>query len=193
MSDLLLIFISASLVNNLVLHHLIGAGAGIGLSRKIDVAAGLCLVTAVVIGVATPVTHAVHQALFRAQGSDHFQLLAFMLVILGIVLFGAAALARLRPDWDGRYRAFVPLVLANSAVLGAALLNAGQHYGLAGSLFYGLGAAAGFAVVVIPVAALHERLLAADLPRPFRDSAALLLALGILSMAFMGFTGIPGP
>ncbi|MBI2992573.1 MAG: electron transport complex subunit RsxA [Gammaproteobacteria bacterium] len=190
MSDLLLIFISASLVNNLVLHHLIGVGAGVGLSRKIDVAAGMSLVTAVALTVATPVTWVVSHAVLRASGLAYLELLAFVLVIIVVVMSGAAVLARLRPDWHDRYRDFVPLVLGNSAVLGVVLLNAGQHFGFAGSLFYGLGAAAGFGLVVILVAALHERLLVADVPRPFQGAAALLMALGILSMAFMGFTGL---
>lgn len=189
-SHLLLIFVSASLVNNLILHHLIGVAPGVGLSRKIDVATGLSLVTAVVLTVATPVTYAVNQALSGIAGLAQLQLLTLVLVIVTLVLFGAAVLARLRPEWDNRYRVFVPLVLANSALLGVALLNAGQHHGLAGSLFHGLGAAAGFGLVVILVAGLHERLLVADVPRPFRGAASLLLALGILSMAFMGFTGL---
>lgn len=189
-ADLLLIFISACLVNNLVLHHLIGVCPGVALSRKIDVAAGLSLVTVVVLTVSAPVTYALSHYLLQPLGLAHLQLVTFVLVILALILSGAAGLARLRPAWHDEYRAFIPLALANCSALGVALLNAEHIYGIAGSLSFGLGAGAGFGIVVIMVAALHERILAADVPTPFRGTAALLMALAILSMAFMGFTGL---
>ena len=190
MADLLLIFISACFVNNLVLHHLIGVCPGVTLSRKIDVATGLSLVTIAVLTVTAPVTYALDHYLLRPLALEYLQLIVFVLVIPALVLSGAAGLARLRPDWYGQYRVFVPLAIANSAVLGVALLNAGYSYGVAGSIFFGLGAGAGFGIVVIMIAALHERILCADVPAPFRGTAALLMALAILSMAFMGFTGL---
>jgi electron transport complex protein RnfA len=91
-----------------------------------------------------------------------------------------------------RIGVFVPLILIDSAALGAALINIRHAHGLFGSLFQGVGAAAGFGLVIIALAAMQERLQVAEIPAPFRGLAITLITLGIMSMAFMGFNGITG-
>jgi electron transport complex protein RnfA len=85
---------------------------------------------------------------------------------------------------------YIPLVLVNCALLGVALLNNRFDYGPMAALFSGLGYAAGFGLALLAIAAIHERIAVADVPAPFKGTPILLITLGLLSMAFMGFTGV---
>lgn len=190
MADTLLIFISACLVNNLVLDQLIGICPGAALSRKIEVAVGLSLVTVVAVTLAALVSYPISHYLLRPLGLPHLELISFVLVIVAVILIAAATLERIWPALREMISVFIPLTLVNCSALGVALLNVEHTHGFTGSLFFGLGAGAGFGLVITMTAALHERLLVADVPQSFQGAGVLLMTLGILSMAFMGFTGL---
>lgn len=191
MSDLVLIFVSACLVNNLVLDQLIGVCPGVALSRRIDVAAATAAASVAVAAIAAPIARALDAYILEPLGARHLELIALVAAIAAIVLLAAGALRR-RPALAPRIDAFVPLLLGNCTVLGIALLAVEQAQGLAAALFFGLGAGAGFALVLALLFALQERHAVADVPRAFRGTPITLLTLGLLSMAFMGFTGLTG-
>ena len=88
---------------------------------------------------------------------------------------------------------FIPLIATNCAVLGVALLNVQQSKGFVQSVFFGIGASLGFALVLVLFAAIRERIQAADVPTPFRGTAIALMTAGIMSLAFMGFSGMARP
>ena len=118
---------------------------------------------------------------------------AFILVIAASVQLTEIMVRRMSPLLDQVLGIYIPLIATNCAVLGVALLNIQQSKGFVQSVFYGFGAAAGFAVVLVMFAAIRERLEVADVPAPFRGSAIALMTAGIMSLAFMGFSGMARP
>ncbi len=190
MTEFLAVFLGACLVNNLVLHHLLGAAPAAALSRRVDAATGLGVVTAAVIAVATPAAWLVDRFALQPLDLPHLRTLSFLVVIAAVAGAGQWFLARTLPLWHNRSLVFFPLALLNSAILGAALLGADPRHGFFGAVALGLGSGAGFALVCVLFAGLTERGRAADVPAPFRGVPLELLIFAILSMAFMGFAGL---
>lgn len=193
MTEFLAVFLGACLVNNLVLHHLLGVAPAAALSRRVDAATGLGVVTAAVMAVATPAAWIVDRVALQPLDLPHLRTVAFLVVIAAVAGAGQWFLARTRPLWHNRSVVFFPLALMNSGILGAALLGAGDRHGFPGAVALGLGAGAGFAFVCALFAGLTERARAADVPAPFRGVALDLLVFAILSMAFTGFAGLGTP
>jgi electron transport complex protein RnfA len=124
---------------------------------------------------------------------EYLRTIAFILVIAASVQFTEIMVRRMSPLLHQVLGIYIPLIATNCAVLGVALLNVQQSKGFVQSVFYGFGAAAGFALVLVMFAAIRERLAAADIPAPFRGSAIALMTAGIMALAFMGFSGIARP
>ena len=190
MSDLFVIFISTCLVNNLVLNHLLGLPPGIALSRKIDIAAGLSCAMTLILTVTAAVTFSVNRLLLIPLGLEYLEPGALLLIIALVIAVLDRVLNFTRPAWHANIGVFFPLTYINSAVMGTALLAAGHSFGFAGALSFGLGSGVGYGLVMTMLAAIEERLAVADIPAPFRGISIILITLGIMSMAFMGFTGL---
>ena len=124
---------------------------------------------------------------------EYLRTIAFILVIAASVQFTEIMVRRMSPLLHQVLGIYIPLIATNCAVLGVALLNVQQAKGFVQSLFFGFGAAAGFALVLVLFAAIRERLEAADVPAPFRGAAIALMTAGIMSLAFMGFGGMARP
>ena len=124
---------------------------------------------------------------------EYLRTLSFILVIAASVQFTEIMVRRLSPMLDQVLGIFIPLIATNCAVLGVALINVQQSNNFVESLFFGLGAAGGFALVLVMFSAARERLDAADIPAPFRGTAIALMTAGIMSLAFMGFVGMARP
>jgi len=192
-SDLFVIFISTCLVNNLVLNHLLGLPPGIALSRKIEIALGLSITMMIVLPVTAITTFPLNKFLLAPLDLEYLEFLGMMLIIVLVISLVEKYLKLLHPVLHERIGVFFPLTYINSAVLGMALLNDGLDHGLLASLFFGLGSGAGYGLVVTMLAAMEERLAVADIPRPFQGISIILITLGIMSMGFMGFTGLVAP
>lgn len=192
LSDLVLIFLSACLVNNLVLDHLIGVAPAVELSRRMDVALVTGGASLAVAALAAPVAWLLHAGLLAPLGLKHFGLLALAGAVSAIVMSGAAVFQRRKPRYAAHAQAFVPLLLGNSTALGVALLAVERAHGPLQAFAFGLGAGTGFVVVLALLAALADRSTGADVPRALRGAPVMLLTLAILSMAFMGFSGLTG-
>lgn len=193
MTEFLAVFLGACLANNLVLHHLLGAAPVAALSRRVDAAAGLGVVTAAVMAVATPLAWLLDRLMLQPNDLVYLRLLSFLLVIAAVAGAGQWFLARMLPLWHNRTVVYFPLALMNSGILGAALLGTSAQHGFVAALASGFGSGAGFALVCVVFAGLQERLRAADVPAPFRGVPLELLVFANLSMAFMGFSGIGTP
>jgi electron transport complex protein RnfA len=193
MSELFLILVGTVLVNNFVLVRFLGLCPFLGVSRNLEAAFGMSLATAFVLTLSSAVSYLLHQYLLVPLQLEYLKTIAFILVIAASVQFTEIMVRRLSPLLDQVLGIFIPLIATNCAVLGVALLNVQQAKGFVQSVFFGFGASMGFALVLVLFAAVRERLDAADIPLPFRGTAIALLTAGIMSLAFMGFSGMARP
>jgi len=189
MSELLLIVLGAALVNNFVLVQFLGVCPFVGASRRVEGAIGIGLATGLVLTTASALSYLLERYLLAPFELEHFRLVAFMLVIGAAVQLTDVLIRRFSPLLYRVLGIYIPLVASNCAVLGVALLNSIASRGFLAALFYGAGAALGFGLALALFAALRERLVDADVPVPFRGAAIAFVTAGILSLAFLGFTG----
>ena len=193
MVELLVILITTVLVNNFVLVRFLGLCPFLGVSRNLEAAIGMSLATAFVLTLSSATAYLLHTYLLVPLALDYLRTLSFILVIAACVQFTEIMVRRLSPMLNQVLGIYIPLIATNCAVLGVALLNVQQAKGFVQSVFYGFGASVGFALVLVLFAAIRERLEAADVPTPFRGTAIALMTAGIMSLAFMGFSGMARP
>ena len=193
MSDLILILVGTVLVNNFVLVRFLGLCPFMGVSRNLEAAFGMSLATAFVLTLSSAVSYLLHEYVLIPLELGYLRTISFILVIAVSVQFTEIMVRRLSPLLDQVLGIFIPLIATNCAVLGVALLNVQQAKGFVQSVFFGFGAAMGFALVIVMFAAIRERLDAADIPLPFRGMAIALMTAGMMSLAFMGFSGMARP
>lgn len=193
MSDLILILVGTVLVNNFVLVRFLGLCPFMGVSSNLEAAFGMSLATAFVLTLSSAVSYLLHEYLLVPLELGYLRTISFILVIAVSVQFTEIMVRRLSPLLDQVLGIFIPLIATNCAVLGVALLNVQQAKGFVQSVFFGFGAAMGFALVIVLFAAVRERLDVADIPLPFRGMAIALMTAGMMSLAFMGFSGMARP
>jgi len=193
MSEIIVILVGTVLVNNFVLVRFLGLCPFIGVSRNLQAAAGMSLATAFVLTLSSATAYLLHRYVLVPLQLEYLRTIAFILVIAASVQFTEIMVRRLSPLLHQVLGIFIPLIATNCAVLGVALLNVQQSKGFVQSVFFGIGAATGFALVLVMFATIRERLVAADIPAPFRGTAIALITAGIMSLAFMGFAGMARP
>jgi len=189
MGELLLIAVGAALVNNFVLVQLLGVCPFIGGSQRVEAAIGMALATGLVLTVAAGATQLVDRYVLRPYELEYLRLFALLLAIGVAVGLTELVIRRFSPLLQRVLGLYIPLVATNCAVLGVALINAAASRTFVAALFYGAGAAAGFALALVLFAALRERLAYADVPVAFRGAPITFVTAGLLSLAFMAFTG----
>ncbi len=189
MTELLLIFFAAALVNNFVLVQFLGLCPFMGASRRVEGAIGMGLATGLVLTTASGMSYLVERLLLIPFDLQYLRLLTFILVIGAAVQLTEQLIRKLSPMLYRVLGLYIPLIASNCAVLGVSLLNATASRSLIAALFYGAGAALGFGLVLTVLAGLRERLEEADVPRPFKGHAITFVTAGIMSLAFFGFTG----
>jgi electron transport complex protein RnfA len=190
MTEFLLLLVSTILVNNFVLVKFLGLCPFMGVSNKLDTAIGMCLATTFVLTLASLCSYLVEQYILAPLELSYLQTLSFILVIAVVVQFTEMVVHKTSPALYRLLGIFLPLITTNCAVLGVAILNVKANHGLFGSVIYGFGAAVGFSLVLVLFAAMRERLASADVPVVFRGAAIGLITAGLMSLAFMGFTGL---
>ena len=190
MTELALILVSTVLVNNFVLVRFLGLCPFMGVSRNVDTATGMALATTFVLTMSSICSHLANEYLLQPLGLEYLRTVTFILVIAAVVQFTEMVVHKTSPLLYNVLGIFLPLITTNCAVLGVALLNVQQKHGFLESAVYGFGASVGFSLVLILFAAMRERIAAADVPVPFRGPAIALITAGLMSMAFMGFSGL---
>jgi len=190
MKEYALILLGTVLVNNFVLVKFLGLCPFMGVSRKLDTAIGMALATTFVMTLSAVLSYLVNQYILIPLDAEYLRTLSFILVIAVIVQFTEMVIHKTSPMLYQLLGIFLPLITTNCAVLGLALLNVQQEHSFVTATLYGFGAALGFSLVLILFAAMRERLDAADVPLPFKGSAIALITAGLMSLAFMGFTGL---
>lgn len=190
MTEYALILISTVLVNNFVLVKFLGLCPFMGVSRKLETATGMAFATTFVLTLSSICSYLANEYLLAPYGLQYLRTITFILVIAAVVQFTEMVVHKTSPLLYNVLGIFLPLITTNCAVLGVALLNVQQQHSFLQSAVYGFGAAVGFSLVLILFAAMRERIAAADVPVPFRGPAIALVTAGLMSMAFMGFSGL---
>ncbi|NBI13783.1 electron transport complex subunit RsxA [[Haemophilus] felis] len=190
MIEYILLIISTALINNFVLVKFLGLCPFMGVSKKIETALGMSLATMFVLTVASLSAYLIEQYILLPLNAGFLRTLVFILVIAVVVQFTEMVIHKTSPVLYRLLGIFLPLITTNCAVLGVALLNVNQAHNLTQSVIYGFGASLGFGLVLVLFAALRERLIAADVPTPFKGVSIALITAGLMSLAFMGFTGL---
>lgn len=190
MLTFLSIIITAIFVNNIVFAQFLGICPFIGVSKKLDSAAGMGMAVAFVMTIATLATWLVQHYLLTPLGLGYLQTIAFILIIAILVQMLEIAMKKISPALYASLGVFPPLITTNCAVLGVAIIVAQKDMGLVESIVYALATAAGFALALIIMAGIRQQLELTDVPRPMRGVPIALIVAGLLAMAFMGFSGI---
>ncbi|HDU8642892.1 TPA: electron transport complex subunit RsxA [Morganella morganii subsp. morganii] len=190
MADYLLLFVGTVLVNNFVLVKFLGLCPFMGVSKKLETAIGMGFATTFVMTLASVCSWLMDTFILIPLDILYLRTLSFILVIAVVVQFTEMVVRKTSPALYRLLGIFLPLITTNCAVLGVALLNINLSHNFLQSAVYGFGAAAGFSLVMVLFAAIRERLATADVPAPFRGASVGLVTAGLMSMAFMGFSGL---
>lgn len=190
MSEYLLLLVATVLVNNFVLVKFLGLCPFMGVSSKISTAVGMSFATTFVLTLTAAVSYLVNQYLLLPLGLGYLRTLSFILVIAVVVQFTEMVVHKTSPSLYRLLGIFLPLITTNCAVLGLALLNVNEGHNFVESLIYGFGAAVGFSLVLVLFSAMRERLSAADVPLPFKGASIAMITAGLMSLGFMGFSGL---
>jgi len=191
MTSYLLIILGTALVNNVVLVKFLGLCPFMGVSGKLDSAIGMGFATTFVLTLATAATWLLEHLILVPLAIGFLRILTFILVIAAVVQFTEMVVRKISPSLYQVLGIYLPLITTNCAVLGVALLNAQAGQGFVASVLYGFGSALGFTLVMILFAGMRERLALAQVPPAFAGTPIAFIAAGLLSLAFMGFAGLP--
>ena len=190
--EYILIFISAIFVNNIILSQFLGICPFLGVSKKVDTALGMGAAVAFVLTLATVVTYLFQIYVLNPFGLQYLQTLSFILVIAALVQMVEIVLKKVSPALYQALGIFLPLITTNCAVLGVAILVIQKDFSLVHSIVYAFSTAIGFALAMVVFAGLREQLSLVRIPKGMQGMAIVLVTAGLLSLAFMGFSGVDG-
>lgn len=187
--NLVLLFLSVVLVNNVITSQFMGICPFLGVSKKVDTSVGMGIAVTFVLTLASFITYFV-QKLLEITNNQFLQTIAFILVIASIVQFVEMVIQKMSPSLYQALGVFLPLITTNCAVLGIALVNVQEGYNLVETMVNGFGAGVGFTLAIILFAGIRERLELADIPESFKGFPITLISAGLMSIAFLGFSGL---
>lgn len=190
--EYILIFISAIFVNNIILSQFLGICPFLGVSKKVDTALGMGAAVAFVLTLATVVTYLLQIYVLNPFCLQYLQTLSFILVIAALVQMVEIVLKKVSPALYQALGIFLPLITTNCAVLGVAILVIQKDFSLVHSIVYAFSTAIGFALAMVVFAGLREQLSLVRIPKGMQGMAIVLVTAGLLSLAFMGFSGVDG-
>lgn len=190
MQELALILVSTVLVNNFVLVKFLGLCPFMGVSRKLETATGMGLATTFVLTLSSICSYLVDAYILIPLGLEFLRTIAFILTIAVVVQFTEMVVHKTSPVLYQVLGIYLPLITTNCAVLGIPLLNVQEQHGFVESLFFGAGGAIGFTLVLVLFAGIRERLDTCDVPSPFKGTSIAMITAGLMSLAFMGFSGL---
>lgn len=190
MMNLFLIAIGAALVNNVVLSQFLGLCPFIGVSKKVETAAGMGGAVIFVITIASAVASLIYNFILVPLDITYLQTIVFILVIAALVQFVEMFLKKVMPSLYSALGVYLPLITTNCAVLGVALINVQKSYSFFESVINGFGTALGFTVAIVIMAGIREKIEYNDVPESFRGTPIVLVTAGLMAMAFFGFSGL---
>jgi len=186
----IMIFIAAIFVNNIVLSQFLGICPFLGVSKKISTALGMGFAVMFVMTISSIVTHIVYYKLLIPFNLVYMQTVVFILVIASLVQMVEIILKKTSPALYQALGIFLPLITTNCAVLGVAILSIQKSYGLLSAVCFSLANAMGFTLAIVLFAGMREKLARSSIPEALQGAPIALITAGLLSMAFMGFSGV---
>lgn len=190
MKELILILVASAIVNNVVLSQFLGLCPFLGVSKKIETAAGMGGAVIFVITISSFVTGVIYQFILEPTGFAYLQTIVFILVIAALVQFVEMFLKKKMPGLYQALGVYLPLITTNCAVLGIALKNVTNGYTILQGVVNGFATALGFTIAIVIMAGIREKIEFNDIPKPFRGSAIVLVTAGLMAIAFFGFSGV---
>ncbi len=189
--EYIIILIAAVFVNNIVLSQFLGICPFLGVSNKVSTSVGMSGAVLFVMTIATLATYLLHEFLLVPMGLDYLRTITFILVIASLVQMVEIMLKKVSPPLYQALGVFLPLITTNCAVLGVAILALGlEATSLLKAVFFAIANSIGFALALIVFASIREQLELAELPKGMQGVPINLLVAGLLSLAFLGFTGL---
>lgn len=190
MKELLVILMSLVLVDNFVLSKFLGICPFLGVSKKLDSAVGMSIAVIFVMLLATAVTHPIYIELLAPNGLEYLQTIVFILVIAALVQLVEIILKKYVPILHRSLGVYLPLITTNCAVLGVTLLNIDEGYSYVQALVNAIGAGLGFLLAMVLFSGVRRLIEHNDIPAAFKGVPSILIAASILSVSFMGFSGV---
>ena len=190
MKELLIIAIGSAIVNNVVLSQFLGICPFLGVSKKVETASGMGGAVIFVITIASFITSVLDKFILQQFDITYLRTIVFILVIAALVQFVEMFMKKSMPPLYNALGIFLPLITTNCAVLGVALNNVQYGYGIGVSTINGFATAVGFTISIVIMAGIREKIEYNDIPTPFKGSAIVLVTAGLMSIAFMGFSGV---
>ncbi len=190
MPEALVILLTTIFVNNFVTVQFLGLCPFMGASQKFDSAIGMAAATTFVLTLASAVSYLVQNYVLAPFDLEYLRIIVFIVIIASLVQFAEIVIRATQPLLHSILGVFIPLITTNCAVLGVALMNVHQAVSFVSAVLYGFGAALGFSLLLIMFAAIREQQPDDNIPMAFRGTAINMISAGLLSLAFMGFTGM---
>jgi Na+-translocating ferredoxin:NAD+ oxidoreductase subunit A len=190
MSEYFFLLISTALVNNVVLAKFLGLCPFMGVSKRLDSALGMGLATGFVIVLAAAVSWLLEHFLLAPLNLTFLRIMTFILVIAATVQFVELVVRKMAPDLYQMLGIYLPLITTNCAVLGLPLINVQEGHSFVKTLFYDFGSSIGFTLALVMFAGLRERLALARVPATFAGAPVAFVLASLMSLAFMGFSGM---
>ncbi len=190
MPDALLILLVSIFANNVVMVQFLGLCPFMGASSKLDSALGMAAATTFVLTLSAGVSYLTDVYLLIPFGLEYLRIIIFIVIIASLVQFSEMVIRATQPLMYSVLGVFIPLITTNCAVLGVALMNVRVAGSFAEAITYGLGAALGFSLLLVLFSAIREQQVEDRIPVAFRGTAINMITAGLLSLAFMGFTGM---
>lgn len=189
-TKILLFMANCVLANNFIFSRYLGCCPFLGVSNKVDTAAGMGVAVTFVMGLASLLTWLLYNLVLLPLKLTYLDTISFILVIAALVQFVEMFLKKSSPSLYGALGIYLPLITTNCAVLGVTALNVSENYNLLYSVLNGVFGALGFLLAIVLMAGVRERLETADIPKCLKGFPISLIIAGLMSVAFMGFSGI---
>ena len=190
MGDYLLLIVSAMLVSNIILARYLGNCPFLGVSQKMDTAVGMGMAVVFVITLAGVITWIVQYAILVPLGLEYLQTIAFILIIASLVQLVEMFLQKSVPALYRALGIFLPLITTNCAVLGVAIINIQAEFTFMKTVVFSFASAVGYSLAMILLSSLRERFPTARIPGPFAGMPIAMITVGLLALAFLGFSGL---
>ncbi|MBQ4136737.1 MAG: electron transport complex subunit RsxA [Clostridia bacterium] len=190
MKEILILMLTAVLIENYIFSRFLGICPFLGVSEKPDTALGMGFAVMFVMTLSSAATYAVYEFVLVRFHLEYLETIAFILIIAALVQFIEMFLKRFIPSLYGALGIYLPLITTNCAVLGAVLLNVDNGYNFIESIAFGFASAVGFTLAIVIFAGVRMRVSLANPPRPFKGTPIALITAGLIAMAFSGFSGM---